>query len=109
MQQTQFLRKWDIIKRRGLGDHMEVIAIGESLVSLTPKSAGFLRHATGLTPRVAGSETNVLIGLSRLGHSTGWISKLGNDELGKLVLYIVIVNNIIMSQVKLYTSQSTGF
>jgi|SRR5699024_9209888 len=108
MQQTQFLRKWDIIKRRGLGDHMEVIAIGESLVSLTPKSAGFLRHATGLTPRVAGSETNVLIGLSRLGHSTGWISKLGNDEWGKMVLSKVKGEGIDTSQVLLDASHPTG-
>jgi 2-dehydro-3-deoxygluconokinase len=34
---------------------------------------------------VAGAESNVAIGLARLGHSVRWIGRVGNDELGQLV------------------------
>lgn len=87
---------------------MDVISIGESLISLTPQSNGFLRHATSFIPRVAGSETNTLIGLSRLGHSTGWISKVGNDELGKMLLARVKGEGVDTSQVILDKSNQTG-
>jgi 2-dehydro-3-deoxygluconokinase len=35
---------------------------------------------------VAGAESNVAIGLARLGHRTRWAGRVGDDELGALVL-----------------------
>jgi len=87
---------------------MDVIAIGESLVSFTPSTRGFLRHAASFTSRIAGSETNMLIGLSRLGHTTGWISKVGNDELGKMLLARVKGEGVDTSQVIIEEVSQTG-
>ena len=34
---------------------------------------------------IAGSESNVAIGMARLGHRSHWISRIGNDELRALI------------------------
>jgi 2-dehydro-3-deoxygluconokinase len=48
-----------------------------------------MRYAKNYSSRIAGAETNTLIGLSRLGHKTGWISRVGKDEFGASLLAAV--------------------
>ncbi|MFD2044643.1 sugar kinase [Ornithinibacillus salinisoli] len=64
---------------------MDVITLGESMVLFTPDSPGPLRFATNFNKKLGGAESNVAIALSRLGHQTGWISRLGSDEFGLYV------------------------
>ena len=45
-----------------------------------------LDEANHYTRAVAGAEVNVAVGLSRLGLRVGWISRLGNDPLGRYLL-----------------------
>ncbi|HIW13130.1 MAG TPA: sugar kinase [Candidatus Salinicoccus stercoripullorum] len=86
---------------------MEVIGIGESMVSLVNEPKGYIRHADSFKPYVAGAEMNTLIGLSRLGHETSWVSALGKDELGELILHKVRAENVDTSHV-LYKDKRTG-
>lgn len=65
---------------------MDVVSIGETMVSFTPNTNGQMRYAQQFSKRVAGAETNTLIGLAKLGHQTGWISNVGNDEFGFAIL-----------------------
>lgn len=62
-----------------------LVTLGESLVLLTTREAGRLRHATELELRVGGAESNVAIGVSRLGAPATWIGRVGDDELGVLI------------------------
>jgi len=55
------------------------------MVQLTPTRTGRLRYATHFERFVAGAESNVAIGLTRLGHAVGWMSRLGSDEFGACV------------------------
>ncbi|MEW4307104.1 sugar kinase [Rossellomorea marisflavi] len=87
---------------------MDVVAIGETLLSLTPAENGLLRHAESLKPKVAGAETNTLIGLSRLGHQTGWISAVGNDEIGERIVATVRGEGIDTAHVKKDEEHNTG-
>ncbi|WP_077302619.1 sugar kinase [Virgibacillus pantothenticus] len=87
---------------------MDVIAIGETMISLTPGSRGLMRNATSFIPKIAGAETNTLIGLSRLGHQTGWVSQLGDDELGAMVLKEVRGEGVDTTYVKLDSTKNTG-
>ncbi|WP_042222072.1 sugar kinase [Oceanobacillus manasiensis] len=87
---------------------MDVIAIGETMVSLTPDQRGLMRNATSYIPKVAGAETNTLIGLSRLGHQTGWVSRLGEDELGAKILKEVRGEGVDTSLVEFDNKNSTG-
>lgn len=63
----------------------EVVTLGESMVAFVPETAGPLRHADRFSRTVAGAESNVAIGLSRLGHATTWISLLGDDAFGRYI------------------------
>jgi len=65
---------------------VDVVTIGESMVLLQPMSEGPLAYAPLFTRSLAGAESNVAIGLSRLGLSVRWISRLGADPFGDFVL-----------------------
>jgi len=64
-----------------------VITAGETMALMVPRSPGRLRHATSLSLSIGGAESNVAIGLARLGIPASWISIVGDDELGELVLH----------------------
>lgn len=63
----------------------EIITIGETMAALTPKSTGYLHYIRDYEMRIAGAESNLAIGICKLGHSASWISSLGKDELGYFV------------------------
>lgn len=64
---------------------MDVVTLGETMVLFVPNSIGPLRYAGQFEKTIGGAESNFAIGLSRLGHQAGWISRLGNDEFGLYV------------------------
>jgi 2-dehydro-3-deoxygluconokinase len=55
------------------------------MVVFVPESTGPLRHADRFTRGVAGAESNVAIGLCRLGHPAAWIGRVGDDEFGRYI------------------------
>jgi 2-dehydro-3-deoxygluconokinase len=65
------------------GGDARVVCLGEALVSL--RCQGRLRLGDPLTTSVAGAESNVAIGLARLGHAVSFVGAVGMDELGGLV------------------------
>ena len=87
---------------------MDVVGIGETMVVFTPEINGPMRYARHYTSRIAGAETNTLIGLSKLGHPTGWISKVGNDEFGASILSFVRGEGVDVSRVKIEKQAPTG-
>jgi 2-dehydro-3-deoxygluconokinase len=62
-----------------------VVTIGEKMVALVAEDAGPLRYASRFQRRAAGAESNVAIGLARLGVSAGWVSRVGDDEFRRYV------------------------
>lgn len=64
----------------------DVVAIGEPLVQFSPLESGPLSYARTFDMHAAGAESNVLIGISRLGHRTALITKVGTDELSRFIL-----------------------
>ena len=63
---------------------VDLLTFGESMASL--RTAGALRSGGTLAMHLAGAESNVAIGLARLGHSTRWAGRVGADEVGEFVL-----------------------
>lgn len=63
----------------------EVITVGETMAALTPANAGPLRYMKNFEMRVAGAESNLAIGICKLGHTAGWVSRLGEDEFGHFI------------------------
>lgn len=62
----------------------ELLTFGESMVSL--RSAGPLSAGGSLAMHVAGAESNVAVGVARLGHRVGWAGVVGADPHGEFIL-----------------------
>jgi 2-dehydro-3-deoxygluconokinase len=62
-----------------------LLTLGETMAKLVGAAVGPLRHARTLAVGVAGAESNVAIGVHRLGHPATWVGRVGDDEPGRLV------------------------
>ncbi|MCX7796832.1 MAG: sugar kinase [bacterium] len=78
----------------------EVVGLGEIMVVMDPLRNGPLSSVELFRKTIGGAEGNVCIGVSRLGHSSGWIGRLGNDEFGRFILSCLRAENIDVSCVK---------
>ncbi|MGY1815706.1 sugar kinase [Blastococcus sp. SYSU D00820] len=92
----------------GPGGNPHVVTAGESMVLVVPTSPGRLRHATGVTLSVGGAESNVAIGLSRLGIRSSWVSAVGDDEPGELVLHRIRAEGVDTAAVRRVPDRPTG-
>lgn len=63
----------------------KVILLGEPMVLFTAEEEGPLEEVELYRRSLAGAEVNVCTGLTRLGHKVEYITKLGEDPLGKYV------------------------
>ncbi len=86
----------------------EVITFGETMVLMDPMEQGPLRHVNLFMKRVGGAESNFAIGLSRLGHSAGWVSRVGDDEFGKYVVNFIRGEGVDVSRVQVDCEAFTG-
>lgn len=68
------------------GTGVDVVTLGETMALLGSREPGVLRSGATFTFGVGGAETNVAIGLSRLGATTCWIGRLGQDAFGDEVV-----------------------
>ncbi|UYB42653.1 sugar kinase [Streptomyces sp. Je 1-4] len=62
----------------------DVFTFGETMVAL--RGSGPLKLGGTMNVSIAGAESNVAIGLARLGHDVRWAGAVGEDEAGQLVL-----------------------
>ena len=85
-----------------------VITAGETMALVVPPSPGRLRHAASLSLSIGGAESNVAIGLARLGIPASWISVLGDDELGELVLHRLRAEGVDTSRARRIADRATG-
>jgi len=64
------------------------------MACLTSTGTGPLHAAQSFTLSSGGSESNVAIGLARLGHAAAWVSRVGDDDLGRLILGTLAANGV---------------
>ncbi|HAG58731.1 MAG TPA: sugar kinase, partial [Arthrobacter bacterium] len=62
-----------------------VLTFGETMALMRSDQVGPLAHASTLSLGIGGSESNVAIGLQRLGVQAVWCGRVGADSLGNLV------------------------
>lgn len=87
---------------------MDIVSIGETMVLFTPHTQGQMRYARNYSSKIAGAETNTLIGLAKLGHKVGWISRVGEDEFGSFITSTVRGEGVDVSQVSTDNEAQTG-
>ena len=86
----------------------EFITIGETCAVMTSKSIGRMRYSEGFELRPGGAEGTVAVGVKRLGHTAGWISQLGEDELGHYILSFIQGEGVDVSNVRMVPDKQTG-
>jgi 2-dehydro-3-deoxygluconokinase len=64
---------------------MSVLTLGESLGLLVACRLGRLELVPSMDLGFGGAESNVAIGLARLGVDVTWVGRLGDDALGRLI------------------------
>jgi 2-dehydro-3-deoxygluconokinase len=87
---------------------VEVTTLGEAMRLLVAEPGVALRRATTFHASVAGSESNVAVGLSRLGHRVRWLSRVGADASGDAVLAILRADDVDVSAVEKDPQRPTG-
>lgn len=87
---------------------MDVVTFGETMVLFAAVESGPLRFANTYTRHAAGTETNVAIGLARLGHRVGWFSRVGDDEFGQYIVSFVRGEGVDTSRVIVDPAAPTG-
>ena len=84
---------------------MDLLTFGEAMVSL--RSSGPLAQGGTLTTHMAGSEANVAVAMSRLGHTTKWVGRLGQDPHGEFIRRQLAAESV-ASQLTMDPDRATG-
>ena len=63
----------------------DLVALGESMIRLSPPQHGRIEFAPLLEVWVGGGEYNVAYALSRLGLRTSWIGGLNSSPMGAII------------------------
>ncbi|WP_191565385.1 sugar kinase [Metabacillus idriensis] len=88
---------------------LDVVTFGEAMALFIARNPGPLHEIEHFTRELAGAETNVAIGLSRLGLKSGWASKVGSDAFGKYIMKRLSEENVNVEHVFIDKRYPTGF
>ena len=86
----------------------DCITLGESMALFAADSPGDLSQVSHYTRHIAGAESNVAIGLARLGLRVAWLSRLGGDEIGKFVRQAIASEGVNCDYVSVHPQERTG-
>jgi len=84
----------------------DVVTLGETMVSLRTGTA--LRLGGTLSMTMAGAESNVAIGLARLGHTVRWCGRVGADGVRAFILRTLRAESVAVDTVVVDESRPTG-
>ncbi|MFE6778994.1 sugar kinase [Streptomyces sp. NPDC057702] len=86
----------------------EVVTCGEAMLLMLAEPGVPLDRATHFRRSVAGAESNVAVGLARLGHRVRWLGRVGADAAGSAVLSELRADGVDVSQVDVDEQAPTG-
>lgn len=78
---------------------MDVVALGDAMVSFSPPGMLRLEQAAQLEVWPTGAEANAAVALARLGKRVGWFSKLPDHPLSRLIVGAVSRHGVDTSRV----------
>lgn len=96
------------VEGRRDGAAVDAVCLGETMVMVTPERSAPLETAPSFVLRAGGAESNVAVLLSSLGHTAAWLSRLGDDPLGRIVLEAVRRTGVDTSSVEVAQGEQTG-
>src|SRR5438034_5388619 len=72
---------------KGQGEaRFDLLSLGECMIRLSPPGHGRIEFANSLEVHIGGGEYNVAYALARLGLRTGFLSRLVDNPLGRIIL-----------------------
>lgn len=87
----------------------DAVTFGEVMAMFVADETAPLARARHFTRALAGAEVNVATGLVRLGHSCGWIGRVGDDPLGAHAVAELRADGIDVRHVTVDPGAPTGF
>src|SRR4051794_27381066 len=87
----------------------DVLTVGEPMVLFRALAPGPLHEVERFARHAAGAELNVATGLARLGHQVIYLSRVGDDSLGRFLLALLARESIDASLVSVDPAHRTGF
>ena len=87
---------------------VDVVTLGECMALVYPEQLIPLSQSKGLQLDLAGAESNLCIGLSRLGFKARFISRLGDDPLGESIQMKLQQEGVIIDSLRLDSNAPTG-
>ncbi|AMQ07138.1 sugar kinase [Sporosarcina psychrophila] len=88
--------------------NFSILTLGDGLITMNPADTGPLRFVTNFSRKVGGAELNFAIGCSRLGLKSKWVSRLGNDEFGRVIYNFARGEGIDVTNVELMDGYPTS-
>ncbi|MBA2942681.1 sugar kinase [Paenibacillus sp. CGMCC 1.16610] len=86
----------------------DIITFGETMALLMPSNGKGLEYSSELHSLFGGAESNVAIGVSRLGGKVGWFGRLGKDPMGRLIYKKIRGEGVDVSRAELTAEAPTG-
>jgi len=87
---------------------LDVVTVGEAMGLFIAQQPGPLDQVSGFARATAGAELNVAVGLARLGHRVAYLSRLGDDSLGRHLRAFMAAEGIDTHHVATDPARPTG-
>lgn len=88
---------------------IDILSFGETMTMLVAEQTGDLAAVRQFEKRIAGADSNVAIGLARLGFNVAWLSRVGNDSMGRFVIDSLQQQGVDCRHVQTDPAHPTGF
>ncbi|WP_037683275.1 sugar kinase [Streptomyces griseus] len=89
-------------------DAVDVVALGESMVTFLPSRAGRLADVPSFDRAIGGAESNVVCTLAAAGHTTRWVSSVGADGFGDHLVKEIGAYGVDVTSVRRDPTRPTG-
>ncbi|MFI6930239.1 sugar kinase [Streptomyces sp. NPDC050287] len=93
---------------RNAPDVVDVVALGESMVTFLPSRPGRLADVPSFDRGIGGAESNVACALAAAGHSARWVSRVGTDGFGDHLVETIGAYGVDVSAVRRDPARPTG-
>lgn len=87
----------------------DVVTVGEAMALMIAREPGPLEAVREFERATAGAELNVAVGLSRLGFKVGYLSRLGQDSLGRHLRAFMEAEGLDLRHLRMDDDSPTGF
>ncbi|MGW5235078.1 sugar kinase [Streptomyces nodosus] len=98
----------DAVDAVGSVEPVDVVALGESMVTFLPSRPGRLADVPSFERGIGGAESNVVCALAAAGHSTRWVGRVGADGFGDHLVEAIGAYGVDVGRVRRDPERPTG-